>query len=63
MEFDVWFTRHDDVLFMALGEPGGPPTTKPMPIRSVKQAYDQFRKNGHTITQVGIADPELIGLF
>lgn len=62
MEYDVWFCRHDGDLYAAVAEPHEPPETRPRKVGSVHKVLSNLRAKGHRITQVGILDPEMIGL-
>lgn len=62
MEFDVWLTRYNGGLFFSLASPGEEPRAHPQKTPSVRALFKSMRKNGYAIAQVGIIDPELIGL-
>lgn len=62
MEYEIWFCRHRGVLYAALSKPEEPPHTRPYRTVSVAHALRKLRENGHTVSQVGILDPEMIGL-
>lgn len=67
MEYDVWFARYEDDLYCAIAAPGGPPMGRPQKVPNVSIVYKRLKEKGHRITQVritqvGIIDPEMIGL-
>lgn len=62
MECDVWFARYEDSLWAVTTRPGQAPTHEPHEVLSAAGTLRRIRERGHTITQVGICDPEMIGL-
>jgi len=62
MKYDVWFCRHDGDLYAVTAEPNEPPAGRPRKVGSVGKVLRTLRSKGHKVVQVGILDPEMIGL-
>lgn len=62
MKYDVWFCRHDGDLYSVVSKPNEPPAVAPRKVGSVHNVLSTLKKKGHEVAQVGILDPEMIGL-
>lgn len=62
MEYDVWFTRYNDELFVSLAEPDDAPMSRPRRMPSAHIALSRIKGNGHTVRRVGIVPPDALGL-
>lgn len=62
MKYDVWFCRHDGDLYTVIAKHDEPPISKPRKTLSVGKVLNRVRIQGHTVAQVGILPPDMIGL-
>lgn len=65
MEFDIWFCRYDDKIYVVPTLHDEPPTERPRALREGDTPRDLLRrvaKQGKNIVQVGILPPEMMGL-
>lgn len=65
MEFDIWFCRYNDKIYVVPTLHDEPPMDKPRALRagdSPRELLRRVRKQGKKIVQVGILPPEMIGL-
>lgn len=62
MEYDVWFARYEGDLYAVTCTPGEPPNHRPYKVRSAANTLRRIKSKGHKIVEVGITDPEMIGL-
>jgi hypothetical protein len=61
MKKDVWFTRYEGQLFVAVANHGQEPT-RPNRASSVGMVKKWLREKGYEVAQVGILPPEYLGL-
>lgn len=62
MKYDVWFCRHQGQLYSVCTAPGEAPETPPRKVSTAARTLDLLKANGHTVTQVGICTPDMIGI-
>lgn len=65
MEYDVWFCKYEDHLYVAPCLPGEPPMDPPKRMRAgdtVGKLLTRVKQQGNKIVQVGILPPEMMGL-
>lgn len=61
---DIWFTRHDDVLWFSLAAHDEAPIRSPLPVRhgDVGAIIRRLVNDGYEIEQAGICPPDMLGL-
>ena len=62
MEKDVWFSRLDDQLYVAIVPAGDAPDKPPVRCSNVNKVYRWLKDKGHTVATVGIVPPDMLGL-
>jgi hypothetical protein len=60
MTYDVWFAKDGDNLYAVTCKPGDVPSRRAHKVTSVTKTLQRIKAKGHTISQVGITDPELL---
>ena len=60
---DVWFARYEGQLYVSITDAGQEPMLRPKRASSVRYVFKRLREKKAEINQVGILDPEMLGLM
>lgn len=61
-ERDIWFCRYRDELWVVTTEPAQPPNHRARRVSGVGSTLRRVRAKGYDVVQIGILDPERMGL-